>query len=55
MVDSTGAITLEAVLANGEREEVSASAVILALPPRIVARHIQFSPLLSFSSYKTYD
>ena len=45
-LDETGPITLEADLANGKREEVSASAVILALPPRIVARHIEFSPSL---------
>lgn len=45
-LDKAGAITLEADLANGKREKVSASAVILALPPRIVARHIEFSPSL---------
>ncbi|MCY0091768.1 MULTISPECIES: flavin monoamine oxidase family protein [Bacillus amyloliquefaciens group] len=45
-LDHAGSITLEADLANGKREEISASAVILALPPRIVARHIKFSPSL---------
>ncbi|MBT2724195.1 FAD-dependent oxidoreductase [Bacillus sp. ISL-46] len=45
-LDNTGAITLEAELANGKREIVSASAVILTLPPRIVARHIEFYPSL---------
>jgi monoamine oxidase len=45
-LDEAGAITVEADLADGKRKEVSASAVILALPPRIVARHIEFSPSL---------
>ncbi|MDP1419751.1 FAD-dependent oxidoreductase [Peribacillus simplex] len=45
-LDKAGAITLEADLADGKRKKVSASAVILALPPRIVARHIEFSPAL---------
>ncbi|WP_257984244.1 FAD-dependent oxidoreductase [Neobacillus cucumis] len=45
-LDEAGAITVEADLANGKREKISASAVILALPPRIVARHIEFSPSL---------
>lgn len=45
-LDEAGAITVEADLADGKRKNVSASAVILALPPRIVARHIEFSPSL---------
>jgi monoamine oxidase len=45
-LDEAGAITVEANLADGKRKKVSASAVILALPPRIVARHIEFSPSL---------
>ena len=45
-LDKAGAITIEADLANGKRKKVSASAIILALPPRIVARHIEFSPAL---------
>ncbi len=45
-LDETGAITVGADLADGRRKNVSASAVILALPPRIVARHIEFSPFL---------
>lgn len=45
-LDENGAITVEADLADGKRKKVSASAVILALPPRIVARHIEFSPSL---------
>ncbi|MFG6117814.1 flavin monoamine oxidase family protein [Thalassobacillus sp. B23F22_16] len=40
------AITVEAIRADGKRKEVPASAVILALPPRIVARYITFSPSL---------
>ncbi|MFD1039336.1 flavin monoamine oxidase family protein [Virgibacillus byunsanensis] len=46
-LDEAGAITVEADLADGKRKIVSASAVILALPPRIVACHIEFSPSLS--------
>jgi monoamine oxidase len=45
-LDKAGAITVEADLADGKRKEVPAAAVILALPPRIVARHIEFSPSL---------
>lgn len=45
-LDESGAITVEADLADGKRKKISASAVILALPPRIVARHIEFSPAL---------
>ncbi|MEB2277746.1 FAD-dependent oxidoreductase [Bacillus sp. ILBB4] len=48
-LDESGAITLEADLGNGKREKVSASAVILALPPRIVANHIKFSTSLPTS------
>jgi monoamine oxidase len=45
-LEEAGAITVEADLANGNRKIVRASAVILALPPRIIARHIEFSPSL---------
>ncbi|NLS87436.1 hypothetical protein EYI23_05535 [Bacillus subtilis] len=45
-IGNAGTITLETDLANGKKEEISASAVILALPPRIGARHIEFSPSL---------
>ncbi|MFC4321342.1 flavin monoamine oxidase family protein [Litchfieldia salsa] len=45
-LDESGGITVEANLADGKKKSVSASAVILALPPRIVARHIEFSPSL---------
>ncbi|GIN73355.1 hypothetical protein J14TS2_38300 [Bacillus sp. J14TS2] len=45
-LDEAGALTVEVELADGKRKGVSASAVILALPPRIVARHIEFSPSL---------
>lgn len=44
--DEAGAITVEADLADGKREKIPASAVILALPPRMVARHIEFTPAL---------
>lgn len=45
-LDEAGGITVEAELADGNRKKVSASAVILALPPRIIARHIEFFPSL---------
>jgi monoamine oxidase len=45
-LDEAGAITIVADLADGNRKKVSASAVILALPPRIIACHIEFSPSL---------
>ncbi|HSP21257.1 MAG TPA: FAD-dependent oxidoreductase [Planococcus sp. (in: firmicutes)] len=45
-LDETGAITVEASLGNGKRKEISANQVILALPPRIAAQHIEFSPSL---------
>ncbi|ANU25807.1 flavin monoamine oxidase family protein [Planococcus versutus] len=44
--DRIGAITIKTKFANGKKEEVQASAVILALPPRIIAQHIEFSPSL---------
>ncbi|SDZ98051.1 monoamine oxidase [Thalassobacillus cyri] len=37
-------ITLETAHADGTQKSLRAKAVILALPPRIVARHITFSP-----------
>ncbi|MCR2822122.1 flavin monoamine oxidase family protein [Lederbergia panacisoli] len=45
--DEAGAITVEAVCTNGNKKEIPASVVILALPPRIVANNIEFSPSLS--------
>ncbi|MBP2242943.1 monoamine oxidase [Cytobacillus eiseniae] len=45
-LDEANAITVEADLADGNRKNIAASAVILALPPRIIARHIEFSPSL---------
>jgi|SRR5690625_3268185 len=39
-------ITLVTDLADGKRKSIRARAVILALPPRIVAQHIVFSPSL---------
>src|SRR5699024_9779326 len=44
--DEAGAITVEADQADGKKKEIAASAVILALPPRIVANHIEFTPSL---------
>ncbi|MCF6138297.1 flavin monoamine oxidase family protein [Pseudalkalibacillus berkeleyi] len=46
-LDEDGVIKVEAACAEGKRKEVPARAVILAVPPRIVARHINFSPSLS--------
>ena len=46
-LDKYDDITVGAELADGKEKQVSASAVILALPPRIVAHHINFHPLLS--------
>lgn len=45
-LDEAGEMTVEAHFAEDERREVPASAVILALPPRIVANQIEFSPSL---------
>ncbi|SOC40519.1 flavin monoamine oxidase family protein [Ureibacillus acetophenoni] len=44
--NEAGEITVEAELADGNTKEFPASAVISALPPRLVARHIEFSPAL---------
>ncbi|MCA0985686.1 flavin monoamine oxidase family protein [Guptibacillus algicola] len=49
-LDGDGAITVEVVRADGRRIEVSTRAVILAVPPRLVARHINFSPSLPKNS-----
>ncbi|ACT01839.1 flavin monoamine oxidase family protein [Paenibacillus sp. JDR-2] len=45
-LDKNGLVTIEADLADGGRKQFSANTVILALPPRIVEQHIEFSPLL---------
>lgn len=45
-LNEAGDITIEADLADGKTKKISADAVILALPPRLVARHIEFSPSL---------
>lgn len=45
-MDEEGTITLEANLADGKKKSMRARAVILALPPRIVAQRIAFSPSL---------
>ncbi|MDY0406475.1 FAD-dependent oxidoreductase [Virgibacillus sp. 179-BFC.A HS] len=46
-LEKDGTITVEADLADETKKEFPASAVILALPPRIVARRIEFTPFLS--------
>lgn len=45
-LDEAGEITVEVQLAGSETENIPAAAVILALPPRLVACHIEFSPEL---------
>ncbi|MFE4714008.1 flavin monoamine oxidase family protein [Paenibacillus sp. NPDC056722] len=45
--DEDQTITLGADFPDGTQKSIAASAVILALPPRLVARHITFSPALS--------
>lgn len=39
-----GDVAVEVERADGATEQIPAAAVILALPPRLVARHIEFSP-----------
>ncbi|MBT2654515.1 FAD-dependent oxidoreductase [Bacillus sp. ISL-18] len=46
LLNDAGDITVEAELSDGKRKKIPAGAVILALPPRLVARHIEFSPSL---------
>lgn len=43
-LDKSGHVTVEAEHVSGKTESIHAAAVILALPPRLVARHIEFSP-----------
>lgn len=45
-MNDEGTVTLEADLADGKKKRIQAGAVILALPPRIVAQCIAFSPSL---------
>lgn len=45
-MDEAGNVTVEAEQANGTIENIPAAAVILALPPRLVAHHIEFAPPL---------
>lgn len=45
-LDQAGEITVEVKKAEGERKQVTAAHVIMALPPRLVASHIEFSPPL---------
>jgi monoamine oxidase len=45
-LDEAGAVLVEAERADGKTENIQAAAVILALPPRLVARYIEFSPAL---------
>jgi len=46
-IDKEDAITVESERTDGKREKIVASAVILALPPRIIAKHLEFPPSLS--------
>ncbi|MGE7595643.1 flavin monoamine oxidase family protein [Peribacillus frigoritolerans] len=45
-INEAGDITVEAELSDGKRKKILADAVILALPPRLVAHRIEFSPSL---------
>jgi monoamine oxidase len=45
-LEQDGTISIEADLAGGKKKQISASTVLLALPPRIVAHRISFSPSL---------
>ncbi|WP_409304720.1 flavin monoamine oxidase family protein [Peribacillus sp. SCS-155] len=45
-INEAGDITVEAELSDGKRKKFLADAVILALPPRLVAHDIEFSPSL---------
>lgn len=45
-LNEAGDIMVEAELSNGRSKKIPADAVILALPPRLVAHHIEFSPSL---------
>jgi monoamine oxidase len=45
-LDASGKATVEVEKAEGKTETIPAAAVILALPPRLVAHHIEFSPSL---------
>ncbi|MGE6370712.1 flavin monoamine oxidase family protein [Planococcus kocurii] len=45
-MDEAGKITVTVERAGGKLENMRAASVILALPPRLVARHIKFSPSL---------
>jgi monoamine oxidase len=45
-LDQAGVISIEAEAAGAKKEQIPASAVILALPPRIAERRITFSPSL---------
>ncbi|MCG3087696.1 flavin monoamine oxidase family protein [Sporosarcina cyprini] len=43
---SASELSIQTLLADGTSKEFMTSAIILALPPRMVARHIEFSPPL---------
>lgn len=45
-MDEAGEITVKVERAGEKLENMKAASVILALPPRLVARHIKFSPTL---------
>ena len=45
-LDKSGEIVIEAERMDGKVEKILAASVILALPSRLVARHIEFSPSL---------
>ena len=55
IMEEEGTLTLEADLADGKKKSILAGAVILALPPRIVAQRIAFSPPLSNKLIKSLE
>jgi len=46
LMDEDEKLTITAELADGKKKRIRAGAIILAIPPRIVAKHITFSPSL---------
>ncbi|MRH41486.1 NAD(P)-binding protein [Aquibacillus halophilus] len=55
LMDEKGTITLEADRLDGKKKTIRAEAVILALPPRIVAKSIALSPSLPTNLMKSLE
>ncbi|MDP5276496.1 flavin monoamine oxidase family protein [Chengkuizengella axinellae] len=54
-IKENGTLIVEANHTSGKKENIRARAVIFALPPRIVANHIKFSPKLSPKLFKSLN